>query len=102
VKKQAITLKIVGKSYSFTINSNKEELYRLAEREVNTYIATIKQNNFKGWNEQDYISMAALKFAILNVDMKHNRELGADDLTHLEEMGKDIDSYLNKLTDQTK
>lgn len=44
---QAITLKIAGKSYSLNIESEKEEVYRLAEREVNNYLAAIKQNNFK-------------------------------------------------------
>ena len=46
---QAITLKIAGKSYSLNIESEKEEVYRLAEREVNNYLAAIKQNNFKNW-----------------------------------------------------
>ena len=36
---QAITLKIAGKSYSLNIESEKEEVYRLAEREVNNYLA---------------------------------------------------------------
>ena len=40
--KQAITLKIAGKSYPFNIESGKEEMYRLAEREVNSYLALIK------------------------------------------------------------
>ena len=39
--KQAITLKIAGKSYPFQIESGKEEMYRLAEREVNQYLALI-------------------------------------------------------------
>ena len=45
--KQAITLKIAGKSYPFNIESGKEEMYRLAEREVNSYLALIKQQNIK-------------------------------------------------------
>ena len=61
--KQAITLKIAGKSYPFNIESGKEEMYRLAEREVNSYLALIKQQNIKNWNDQDYLSMTALKFA---------------------------------------
>lgn len=70
---QAITLKLAGKSYSLNIDSEKEEMYRLAEREVNSYLAAIKQNNFKNWTDQDYLSMAALKFAIANVDMRQSR-----------------------------
>lgn len=95
--KQAITLKIAGKRYPFNIESGKEEVYRLAEREVNSYIALIKQQNIKGWNEQDYLAMAALKFAIANVGMRQNRELDNEDLEQLEKIGSEIDAYLNTL-----
>ena len=71
---QAITLKIAGKSYSLNIESEKEEVYRLAEREV-----------------------AALKFAIANVDMRQSRELGDEDLKHLGRLGEELDAYLNTL-----
>ncbi len=94
---QAITLKIAGKSYSLNIESEKEEVYRLAEREVNNYLAAIKQNNFKNWTDQDYLSMAALKFAIANVDMRQSRELGDEDLKHLGRLGEELDAYLNTL-----
>lgn len=94
---QAIKLKIAGKSYSFKIESEKEELYRLAEREVNQYIASIKQNNFQGWTDQDYLGMAALKFAISNADMRQSREVGGEELKRIEALGDQIDSYLNTL-----
>lgn len=96
---QAIKLKIGGKSYSFKIESEKEELYRLAEKEVNAYVATIKQNNFQGWTEQDYLGMAALKFSIANADMRQSREVGSDELKQLEKMSTEIDEYLNKIED---
>ena len=94
---QAITLKIAGKSYSLNIESEKEEVYRLAEREVNNYLAAIKQNNFKNWTDQDYLSMAALKIAIANVDMRQSRELGDEDLIHLGRLGEELDAYLTTL-----
>ncbi|WP_418991520.1 cell division protein ZapA [Alistipes sp.] len=94
---QAITLKIAGKSYSLNIESEKEEIYRLAEREVNTYLAQIKRNNFKNWTDQDYLSMAALKFAIANADMRQSREVGSEELRQLERISTEIDSYLNTL-----
>jgi len=94
---QAITLKLAGKSYSLNIDSEKEEMYRLAEREGNSYLAALKQNNFKNWTDQDYLSMAALKFAIANVDMRQSRELSDEDLKRLGHLGEEIDAYLNAL-----
>lgn len=86
--KQAITLKIAGKSYPFNIESGKEEMYRLAEREVNSYLALIKQQNIKNWNDQDYLSMTALKFAIANVGMRQSREVDDEDLRQLEKSAR--------------
>lgn len=94
---QAITLKIAGKSYSLNIESEKEEVYRLAEREVNKYLKLIKQNNFKNWTDQDYLSMAALKFAIANVDLKRSHEVDEGELRQIEAMDAEIDAYLNAL-----
>lgn len=94
---QAITLKLAGKSYSLNIESEKEELYRLAEREVNSYLAQIKQNNFKNWSDQDYLSMAALKFAIANADLRQSREVGSEELKRLGVLEEQIDTYLNTL-----
>ena len=45
--KQSMTLKIAGKSYQLNIEREKEEVYRLAEREVNQYLALIKQQNIR-------------------------------------------------------
>lgn len=92
---QSITLKIAGKSYSFNIENDKEEAYRLAEREVNAYLASIKQKNFKGWSEQDYLSMAALKFAISNVDLRQSREVGDEDLKKLTDIDQQLGNYLD-------
>ena len=93
--KQSITLKIAGKSYSLNIESEREEVYRLAEREVNNYLAQIKQQNIKNWNDQDYLSMTALKFAIANVGMRQSREVDNEDLRQREKIGTEIDAYLN-------
>ncbi len=92
---QAITLKIAGKSYPLNIESGKEEVYRLAEREVNTYLAQIKQNNFRNWADQDYLAMAALKFAIANVALRQSREVGSEEFRRLERLDGELDAYLN-------
>ncbi|WP_308501914.1 cell division protein ZapA [uncultured Alistipes sp.] len=95
--KQAITLKIAGKSYPFDIESGKEEIYRLAEREVNNYLALIKQQNIKGWKDQDYLAMAALKFAIVDVGMRQSRRVDSEEVRRLEALDAEIDTYLNTL-----
>ena len=95
--KQSITLKIAGKSYQLNIEREKEEVYRLAEREVNNYLAQIKQRNIKDWNDQDYLSITALQFAITNVGMRQSREVDSEDLRQLEKIGTEIDTYLNDL-----
>lgn len=94
---QAITLRIAGKSYPLNIERGKEEVYRLAERELNAYLIQIKQNNFRGWTDQDYLAMAALKFAIANVTLRQSRELGSEDLQRLEQLGEEIASRLDSL-----
>lgn len=55
-QQQAIKLKIAGKSYSFTLKheaneeqslAEKEELYRLAEREVNAYVTRFRKGQIR-------------------------------------------------------
>ena len=93
--KQAITLKIAGKSYPFTIESGKEEMYRLAEREVNNYLALIKQQNIRNWTDMDYLSMTALKFAIAEIGMRQSRELGSEGPPAPRGAGLEIGACLN-------
>lgn len=97
--KQAINLNIAGKKYALTIASEKEEMYRLAEREVNKFLSLLMANKYREWTTQDYLAMAALKFAIENLSMRNNRELDGEDLSRLEELDSQIDTYLNKLPD---
>lgn len=100
---QVIKLKIANKDYSFNIEREKEELYRLGARDINAYIASSKKhNNFKDWADQDYLGVVALNLAIGNANMKQSREVGSADLISLKEMGDEIDTYLNKLTNETK
>ena len=71
---------------------------QVAEREVNSYLTLIKQQNIRNWTDQDYLSMTALKFAIANVGMRQSRELDSEDLRRLEAIGEEIDSCLNDPT----
>ncbi len=93
--KQAIKLKIAGKSYALTIDSEKEEMYRLAEREVNQSMGEFERQNFAGFSPMDYMAMTALKFAINNVNTRLQGEVNSDDINKLQHIESTINSYLN-------
>ena len=97
--KQAITLNIAGVSLPFSIDSEKEEVYRLAEREVNTFFARIKQEQKQGWTDKHYLVMTALRFAITAVNQRRQSETDNDDLRRLEALSTEIDAYLNRPED---
>lgn len=95
--KQSITLKVAGRGYALEVDSQKEEIYRLAEREVNAYLSRLMQQKYENWTEKDYLAMTALKFAIANVDMRQSREVGSEELKQLNALATQIDQYLNTL-----
>lgn len=95
-QKQAITLKIAGKSYPLNIERDKEEVYRLAEREVNAYLAQVKQQRIKGWEDADYAAIAALNFAIHHINARRSREVTDDELGRLEALERMIATTLEK------
>ncbi len=96
--KQAIKLKVGGKSYSLNIESEKEELYRLAERELNQSIKEYESQNFVGFSAIDYLSITALKFAIDNVASRLKGELNTDDMNSLKRIESSIGDYMNDIT----
>ena len=68
-QQQAIKLKIAGKSYSLTLKheaneeqslAEKEELYRLAEREVNAYVTRFEKAKYEGFSTQDCLAMGGV------------------------------------------
>lgn len=108
---QAIKLRIAGKSYSFTLTGetdgeqsldDKEELYRLAEREVNAYVTRFEKAKYEGFSVRDCLAMTALQLAISNVTFVRGREVGDEDLKRLEALGSRIDGYLNRFEGTTK
>ena len=104
-QQQAIKLKIAGKSYSFTLKheaneeqslAEKEELYRLAEREVNAYVTRFEKAKYEGFSTQDCLAM------ISSVSLARSREVGSEDLRRLEALRDEIDEYLNRIETEKK
>lgn len=98
--KQAINIVLAGNSYSFTIESEAEEVYRLAEREVNRYVSEFQKHNIKSFSERDYLAMTALKLAIVNINAKREGELSREDIKELGPLRDKIEEYLNSLKNE--
>ena len=88
--KQNITVKIIGKPYPLAIDGEKEELYRLAEREINAYVTRIEQAHFKGFSKEDCLAVAKLALA-------QSREVGDEEVKTLAALGGELESYLDAL-----
>lgn len=91
-----ITIHVAGLPFSFTIEPENEEIYRLAEREVKNYFTEVQSRNYKAWNRENYLAMTALQFAINYVSQRLARETDNDDLRKLSQLSTEIDTYLNK------
>ncbi len=95
--KQAINLVLGGSNYSFTIDSEAEEVYRLAEKEVNSYVSEFQKHNIREFTVKDYLAMTALKLAIVNINTKRSGELSREDMAQLTQLSEQIDGYMNSL-----
>ncbi len=91
-----IKLRIAGKVYSMAIDPAKEEVYRLAERKLNDYIAQYEQARLDGYATHDYLAIVALQLAVANIRQAQSRELGSEDLKALAELADSIETHLNK------
>ncbi len=97
--KQAINLVLAGSNYSFTIDSEAEEIYRLAEREVNFLTSEFQQHKIKEFTTKDYLAMAALKLAIVNINSKREGSIQQEEVDALVSIKEQIESYLNDMND---
>ena len=93
--KQNITVKIIGKPYPLAIDGEKEELYRLAEREINAYVTRIEQAHFKGFSKED--CLAAFQIAVAKLALAQSREVGDEEVKTLAALGGELESYLDAL-----
>lgn len=89
-----IKLTIAGKAYPLSIDREKEQKYRRAERDINTLVAKF-ESRFRAQPE-DYLAMTALQLAISNIESEMSRNLSSE-REQLIELDKELDSYLNSL-----
>ncbi len=89
-----IRLNIAGKSYPLSIEREKEEKYRRAEKEINDLVTKFR-GRFRAESE-DYLAMAALQISLANVELEMSRSLG-DDIDALVDIDRELDEYLSSL-----
>ena len=89
-----IKLNIAGKSYPLSIEREKEEKYRRAEKEINDLVTKFR-SRFRAESE-DYLAMAALQISLANVELEMSRSLG-DDIDTLVDIDRELDEYLSSL-----
>ena len=83
--KQKINLRVAGKAYQMTIDSDKEEVYRLAERDVNANVGEVQRNFGDKMSLQACLAITALRYRqkhpdaiIVGLDTQLAREWLAD------------------------
>lgn len=95
--KQKINLRVAGKAYSLTIDSEKEEVYRLAERELNANVARLQKTFGESCDIKDCLAISALQFCINNIAITRQSEIDSDDMKALDKISQRLDQHLNKL-----
>ena len=89
-RKLDIKLNIAGRPYELSIDREREEVYRKAEREVASTQSQLVLGN------EGYLALAALQFAVQKLTLLAQRSID-DDLEALSELDAQIDKQLNKL-----
>ena len=100
--KQKINLKVAGKAYSLTIDSEKEEMYRLAERDVNANVGKLQKTFGESFSVQDCLAITALQLSINNIAVTRENNLASDDLTALDALSRKLDKHLNRIARQPR
>lgn len=95
--KQKINLRVADKPYSLTIDSDKEEVYRLAEREVNASLANLQKAFGDNFDMKDCLAITALQLSINNIAITRQNELESDDMEALDALSRRLDKHLNRL-----
>lgn len=94
MQKFNIRLNIAGKSYALSIEREKEEIFRRAEKEVNKLTASVESQYVA--DREDYLAVVALQLAVRAVEMEASRSLGKD-IDQIAEIDKKLEEHLNRL-----
>jgi cell division protein ZapA len=93
-KKLRINIKIDGKVFPLTINSEDEERYRLAAKRVNDVIRKYREQ-FGERDSNDILAMAAFQIALSSTELqqRNDKSLFVEELKNLND---DISDFLTE------
>ena len=94
MQKFDIRLNVAGKGYALSIERDKEEIYRRAEKEVSRLMAAV-ESQYRA-EKEDYLSAVALQLAVKVVELEADRSLGKD-IDRLDELNRMLDEHLGRL-----
>ena len=93
-QKLRIKLTIAGRAYPLSIDKEKEERYRRAEREINSLVTRF-ESSYR-LEPIDHLAMASLQISMTQVEMEMSRNMDSD-RDELVKLDRDLDNYLNSL-----
>ncbi|GAB1453050.1 cell division protein ZapA [Draconibacterium sp.] len=93
-KKFRINIRIDGKNYPLTIDTEDEERYRLAAKRVNEIVRKYREQ-FGDQDSKDILAMAAFQIALSNTeaDQRNDKSLFIEELKNLND---DISDFLKE------
>lgn len=95
--KQKIRLRVAGRVYEMDIAPEKEEVYRLAEKQVNANVGKLQKAYGESVSTQDCLAITALMFVIDNIAIARQNQLSDDDMKALDELSQKLDRHLNRI-----
>ncbi len=94
---QKIHLRLAGKAYGLEIAPEKEEIYRMAEREVNASVSKWQKAFGDNFSIQDCLAIAALQLCINNISITRQSEVSDEDMEALDALSQRLDKHLNRM-----
>ncbi len=95
---QKIHLKLAGKAYGMEIAPEKEEIYRMAEREVNASVNKWQKAFGDNFSVQDCLAITALQLCINNISVARQSEMSDEDMEELDALSQRLDKHLNRMS----
>ena len=96
-QKQRINLKVAGKAYEMSIAPDKEEVYRMAEREVNASVTKLRKAFGDKISTEDCLAITALQLCINGISIARQSEVNNEDMAALDALSQMLDKHINSL-----